>query len=297
MKVIATADLHYEMGDRGPGDAAGEGLSLQTRRLAREVLEAGPDAFVVAGDTFAHDVGILAECLGLFADLSCPKILVAGNHDLWTLDGDSMRVYEETIPACAAAHGFHYLDHGPLVVDDVGFAGNMGWYDYSFREEALGVPLRFYQAKTAPGAAWRMGRADLFEREDDLTPEMLRIGTIWRDGQMVRWQTDDVRFTDRLVRALERQIEQIEADVRAIVCVTHHLPFANMVTRKAQPGWAFGNAFMGSGRFGELLLRRPKVRFAVCGHSHVPARVRNGHVDCINVGSTYRKKRWVAFEV
>lgn len=286
------------MGDRPPQtDPTSEGPSLGTQRLAAEVADQRPDAFVIAGDTFAGDVGILDDCLALFDDLACPKMLVAGNHDLWTVAGDSMRIYEEVIPKCAQARGFHYLDQSPLIVDDVGFVGNAGWYDYSFREEALQIPTRFYEAKAAPGAARSMGRADLFETRDDVTPEMLRIGTIWRDGQLIRWNTDDVRFTDRLVRTLEEHIRQIEADARAVVCVTHHIPFADMVTRKQSANWAFGNAFMGSGRFGEVMLRHPKLRYAVCGHSHVPGRTQHEHVTGINVGSTYRKKRWEAFDV
>ena len=40
---------------------------------------------------------------------------------------------------------------------DVGFAGSLGWYDYSFAQASLGIPRRFYEAKVSPGVAERLG--------------------------------------------------------------------------------------------------------------------------------------------
>jgi len=288
VRIIATADLHYEFHDESRRDTA---------RLAQEVTRLRPDVFLIAGDTFAHDPAILRQCLSLFDPLECPRMLVAGNHDLWTSDGDSLQIYEQTIPRVAAECGFHYLDAEPLVLHGVGFVGNMGWYDYSFREDSLGVPMRFYAAKIGPGAALGLGWMRLLDKRDDLTPEVLRISTAWQDGFQVHWKYDDCGFTDVVVRRLEEHLSRVENEVKAIVCLTHHIPFANMVTRKKHRDWAFGNAFMGSERMGQVMLRHPKVRWAVFGHSHTTGRAHNGPIECINVGSTYRKKRFVEVEV
>src|SRR5262245_44688652 len=37
----------------------------------------------------------------------------------------------------AAEHGFHYLPGSPLIIGAVGFAGSLGWYDYSLRDPRL----------------------------------------------------------------------------------------------------------------------------------------------------------------
>jgi len=70
------------------------------------------------------------------------------------------------------------------------------------------------------------------------------------------------------------------------------VPFAEMVHRSGRPNWDFANAFMGSPLFGELLLSVAEVRYVFCGHTHRPLRRRIGHIECVNVGCTYRAKRY-----
>src|SRR5262249_30611769 len=66
------------------------------------------------------------------------KALVPGNHDIWVEAddprGDSLTVYREHLPAACAAHGFHYLDAGPLLLPeaDLAVVGTINWYDYSW---------------------------------------------------------------------------------------------------------------------------------------------------------------------
>jgi hypothetical protein len=50
--------------------------------------------------------------------------------------------------------------------------------------------------------------------------------------------------------------------------VTHHLPFAELVTKRGEAPWDFLNGFMGSAALGEAILARPWVRLSICGHTH-----------------------------
>ncbi|HUT33071.1 MAG TPA: metallophosphoesterase [Planctomycetota bacterium] len=288
MRLIVTADLHYEFAQyRDRVDA-----------LAAEICRIGGDVLVVAGDTFAHDISLLDHCLRLFDGFQGEKLLVAGNHDLWTRTGDSFDLYDRAIPEAARACGFHDLDAGPRVVGDVGFVGTIGWYDYSFRDEALGVPTRFYEHKVAPGFArhdWRFAR--LLTITDDISPDGFRAGSRWMDGEMIRWGFDDRRFHQLTLDRLEAQLAEVEGGVRTIVAVTHHIPFAEMLKRKADPTWAFGNAFMGSLALGETLRRHDKVRHAVFGHSHARDARQLGPITALNVGCTYRMKRYDVIEL
>ena len=290
MRVVATADLHYEMPHSvGP-----------THRLAPEMCAAQGDALMVLGDTYASDPDILRQCLRLFEGFPGPKLLSAGNHDLWTRDPrrDSQYVLDVEIPTVAGELGFHVLDQGPFVHDGVGFVGGCGWYDYSFRDARLGVPIEFYRLKRGPGAIHQLHpkhEADL--PWDELDPRHLTITAVWNDGVYVRWDHTDETFTDHVVDRLERDIRAIEGDVRAVVCGTHHIPFGEMVVQKQDANWAFGNAFMGSRRMGEVLLAHDTVRASIFGHSHTPGRRVLAHIDAVNVGSTYRDKRFVTVQV
>ncbi len=131
LQVAITADLHW--GHGGRGDEA-------PRLLAAYLRERTPDVLILAGDIGTEHY--FAECLQLFADLSCRKALVPGNHDLWVKSDsprDSLHLYEEDLPALCKQYGFHYLDGGPLLIPESGLAvaGSIDWYDYFWSLEAL----------------------------------------------------------------------------------------------------------------------------------------------------------------
>src|SRR5437763_13401763 len=114
--LAVTADLHF--GLHRLGDAAA--LALRDR-----VRDLGPDVFAIAGDVGegAH----FAPCLALFADLPGARLLVPGNHDLWTRDptpGASLRRYERDLPRLAAEQGFQCLDQTPYVAGNEAILGS-----------------------------------------------------------------------------------------------------------------------------------------------------------------------------
>jgi hypothetical protein len=122
--------------------------------VARQACAASGDALVLVGDTAGADLQPLRECLGLFERFGGLRLLVPGNHCLWCRAGeDSLHRYERVLPAVAGEAGFAVLDHQPATCGAVGLVGSVGWYDYSFADESLGIPADFYRAKVAPGAA------------------------------------------------------------------------------------------------------------------------------------------------
>ncbi|HTE20257.1 MAG TPA: metallophosphoesterase, partial [Armatimonadota bacterium] len=130
MQLAVTADLHW--GLSAEGDAA-------TRELARCVEKLSPDVFAIAGDVGeGSDFG---RGLSLFGTLSCGRLVIPGNHDLWTRDPDqsSLALYEERLANIAAKHGFQYLDLQPYLSPNGSEAvvGSINWYDYSFADPEL----------------------------------------------------------------------------------------------------------------------------------------------------------------
>lgn len=55
----------------------------------------------------------------------------------------------------------------------------------------------------------------------------------------------------------------------SIVAVLHHAPFREMVTYRHVNSWDYFTAFMGSKKFGDVIIRyKEKVGLVVFGHSH-----------------------------
>src|SRR4051794_6136546 len=104
MRLAITADLHWGLSRQG--DAA-------TRSLARYVAAAAPDVFAIAGDV--GEGTAFFQCLEQFVGLDCARLVIPGNHDLWTRAPApaSLDLYETELPRQAEACGFHYLDHAP----------------------------------------------------------------------------------------------------------------------------------------------------------------------------------------
>jgi 3',5'-cyclic AMP phosphodiesterase CpdA len=239
MRVVLTSDLHV---DHHP-----EVVPL----VAARVRELAPDVLVVAGDVSAAPAHVEAALRALRPSARRAAVYVPGNHDLWsTPDGPTSRArYEDVLPALARAAGFQPIGPGPIDIDGVAFVGVTGWYDFTLRNRDLDSTFKLEDYRRG---AW--GR--------------LR----WNDVQRVVWPDDDGQPMDApaicaaQVRSLEQQLAEVAG--RPTVVVTHHLPFAELVTSIGQLPWDFLNGFMGSAALGEAIRRAPGVLLSCSGHTH-----------------------------
>jgi len=270
--------------------------------LARRACRMGGDALVLVGDTASAAHQPLRDCLALFADFPGRKLLVEGNHCLWCLPGeDSIQRYERIVPAIAAEAGFAVLDHQTVVLGPVGLVGSIGWYDYSYRQEELGIPVEFYRAKVAPGAAQRLPEhRELVSRyRGQLADWHFNISARWMDGVHVRMDMSDEEFLEYVLGRLRGHLAELEADpaVRQVVAFVHHLPFRQLLPEDRPEQFAFAAAFLGSDRIGQALLASRKLTHVFCGHSHWPGRCRIGPVEVVNLGCTYSEKHLEVLEL
>lgn len=289
MRIIVTADLHYDVArSKAPAEA-----------IAQEICRLGGDILLLVGDCVSTDFAMLDRLLSRFEAFRGVKLLVAGNHELWTCGGaDSFHRYQNELLDACSRNGVHYLDHAPYRANGVAFVGSVGWYDYSFRPSRLQVPLRFYQHKVSPGAAAHLEQhSHLLDCTDDITPVAREITTRWMDGVRVKLPMGDIDFTRHLADKLRAHLEQVHERSDRVIAAVHHLPFAELVPAGIIPNWAFANGFMGSELFGETLLDFPKVTNVFCGHCHQYKRCRKNHLDCISVGSTYGEKRFEVLDI
>ena len=275
LRVAVTADLHY--GPRHPDGAAA------TLALAADLYHDPPDLFVLAGDIGAGDD--FERCLDLFADLPGRKALVPGNHDVWVRPndprGDSLTVYRDHLPRAADERGFHYLDHGPLILPDAGLAvvGSMNWYDYSWAEDRL----------RAVAADWR----------DRLRTKRFTRGR-HNDANFVKWAYDDAGFTRTATAELAGHLREALACVPAALLVTHHPPVRGLSYPKPEPmdlDALLWEAFSGNAAVERLVAEyADRVPLAFCGHTHFARDVAFGPTRGFNVGGDYHFKRLLRFD-
>lgn len=287
IRLLITADLHYN--------------HPRSRPLADDLIErmnhAGGDILLVVGDCAVSDGEDLEKCLSRFR-FSGPRLFVAGNHELWTRREDSFQIFTQELPQRIGELGWHWLQDEPFVADEFAIVGSIGWYDYSFAQDNLQVPRRFYAAKVSPGAAEHLPQHHhLLQNRDDLSPRATDIIARWNDGRFIKLHMSDEDFLERLLNQLSEQLTTLSRSHRRIIAAIHHLPFAQLLPPPHSAQWDFAKAYLGSEKIGRLLLQFPQVTQVYCGHSHFPAQAQIRHLQAINIGSGYRKKTFLTVEL
>lgn len=286
MRLLLTADLHYNHARSKP----------LAERLIDDMNVAGGDVLVVVGDTSVADGDDLEKCLSCFR-FNGPKLFVAGNHELWTRGPDSHRIFIEELPRRVRELGWHWLEGDAWQAEDLAIVGSVGWYDFSFAAEALGIPRRFYEAKMSPGAAdYVHDPRGLLNDTSDISPHGREVVARWNDGKFVKLHRSDEQFLAERLTELRRQLERV-ASASTVLAAIHHLPFAELLPPPHSAQWDFAKAYLGSGQIGQLLQSYSNVKHVYCGHSHYGCQATVGQIDAVNIGSGYRAKHFVTLEV
>lgn len=249
--IYVTADLHF--GLNAQGDSA-------TRKMAEYLTKktSRGDVICLAGDIGSDDDSI-ARCLRLLKHAPAAKLVLPGNHDVWTDGQDSWERYQR-FAGLAKEHGFCPLHQEPYINGSLGIIGSMGWYDYSFLDVKGADPR---DAKT----------------------------NLWNDTHYVHWDWEDSLLARHLGELLRRQADAILACKERLV-ITHHLPTSKLLfqPRWIMPRhWRLANTFLGSDFYSSLLSDLSPLDW-VCGHSHMARRAAINDMRFYSVGSDYEKK-------
>jgi calcineurin-like phosphoesterase family protein len=232
MRILVTADLHYRPAQRA--------AYLAFAKWAREQR---PDCFVIAGD-IGHPLRLFQRGLQLFRDLPCPRVLIAGNHDVYRGEHGSRALWEEWLPRVTRDEGFVWLEGQVFVMAGVGVCGTMGWYDYSSRAPHLPLADSDYRALK---------------------------GHVSHDADYVDWPWSDVAMARYLGKGFAARLGSLVGDpaVRQIVVVTHMPIFEPAIPRHPESAfWSLLSAYLGNLTLGELVRSQPKVTHVVSGHLH-----------------------------
>ena len=244
--LYVTADLHFDHGAGG---------RRAVEALAAELASIGtPDDVLVFNGDLGNSDATVRACLACFRDFPGTRLGVAGNHDIWVDPGESSWDRYRRLTDLFTDARVHPLEEEPVVIGGVGYAGSMGWYDYSFRDD-IGVPYEAYVEKALPSE-----------------------GVAWGDLRYAHWGMSDEAFTEWQLVRLECHLGAL-ASVPEVRVFTHHVATKRLLVhpRAMVPKpWRFLNAFLGSDQFATLIGRFPNVTDVINGHIHRNGEVRLG---------------------
>jgi predicted phosphodiesterase len=271
VKLAFTSDLHLPL-------TSAEVLTDFAEDIARQE----PDVLAIAGDigeTALDPQGCVHVelCLNLFTSfLTCPVLVVAGNHDLWVLGkrrNASVRIWQTDLPAAVERAGCIWLEGQAHVVGNVALAGTIAWYDYSAADPTI-------EASAATFA----------ERKYEFN----------KDADRIDWPWTDLEFASMVAEPFLKTLDRLEADpaIRQTVVFTHvPLLECQMCRKPENRDWGFSNAYFGNLTLGAEVIQRRKVTHIVSGHTHVPrhalVKLTDGRtLDARVLNSQYGRPAW-----
>jgi len=289
VRLAGISDLHY------PESKVDLGL------LTRLAQEGRAEALVLAGDAVSQfHPPLLKEVFTTLRAAAPVCIYVPGNHELWSREGSTAAIYERHLPELCEAHGWQYLDAGPVLLGDVALVGNLGWYDYSFTDRemfpdvqvALGDQM-IAAARGKKPQTLRIGdlkdehlaQKAMVVMPDDamralgLRPALLR----WNDRRFVRLGVSDQDFAADCARRLRGHLKDAANRAGRIVVVMHTAPFGETLPPAQHPLDALARAYQGAGILGQVILEEKKVTAVMHGHRHRPGTYDLGGIPVINL--------------
>ncbi|MCK4247806.1 MAG: metallophosphoesterase [Methanomicrobia archaeon] len=266
----------------------------ELKALKISLYTINPDYVVIAGDLIEGGEKESFEIfLKEFMEIKCPKLVCLGNHDLWVQSFEEMTSLEkmEEFIELGEQLGYHMLDKKPFLGEDIGFAGTVGWYDYSFADPQFPIKdienkILFYKGDTFAASWWndrfyfRLKKRNplmemTFTEDDNFFIDSLKIPKSSRE--------EDTYFTKLCYKHLNKSLDVIK-DAKIKISVIHHLPFKELLNigRKKTTESLFFNAYMGSQCFGELMMEK-NVDVCICGHTHKNFRRKIHGIEIYNV--------------
>lgn len=234
-RIVITSDLHLGITERG-----------EIEPLVAAIAAERPDLTILAGDIGEGMIHIRA-CLDLFRGLPGEVAALAGNHDVWALDGRrSADVWERELPDAVRAAGMLWLEEDVWRRDGLAVAGSVAWYDYTGADPSIPPHTEEY---------W-------IEKKSKAHP----------DYRFIDWPWSDVAFATRCGDGLVARVAALDVDatVTDLLLVTHVPLFREQMLSKPEDyRWGYGNAFFGNMTLGARLRHSPKLRAVVSGHTHI----------------------------
>ncbi|MFX0092114.1 MAG: metallophosphoesterase [Candidatus Hodarchaeota archaeon] len=209
-------------------------------------------------------------------------LYVPGNHDIWVgtkkepefdkIDQFSSWVkFNELLPQVCQEQGWYFLPGRPITLDEWGFAGTIGWYDFSTRNPKWDnkVSLEDYSM-----LAWE--------------------GRRYMDSIYALWGKSHPEMADYFNQQLVKdciKLQELGIDRDKTIILTHHIPFRNAVHYfENDLNLDFFSAFMGCKKIGKIVIQN--ACYVVFGHTHLRNDFFEGdvHALCYPMGYFYHEE-------
>jgi len=237
MRILVFGDIHYPR----EGKLFGELLKLLTKEDF--------DYLAICGDIINFgNAEYLRKFLSIIHKRTQAKIIaVMGNHDFWLSKTAKKRGYTSWDLIKIYQRVFREFNDILLwdreyLVNDVGFVGVPGWYDYSF-------------------AAWHLG----INRK--ILDQGYYGGYQWNDFVYTRFNMRVEEILERNLIKLEKQLNRIRNNnIRKVIVLLHFVPLREFIMIRNNPE-DFWNAYLGSYKLGELIRKyKERVKYVFFGH-------------------------------
>lgn len=197
-----------------------------------------------------------------------------GNHDLNPqADGfDSYYKYNKLFPRLFEQYYAEYLDFSkPIIIGDLAFIGNIGWYNYSaLNENHLQLPSEYWQ----------------------------KMKYIWKfyPDHLINLRVNDIEFANKCTITIDKKIKEVSKinQVKGIVVCTHHPIFYNDILlqnnyQKDKQYDRISDIFFYHPDMGKTLKQNEKLLYVVSGHIHTKTISTIGHITNYTIGGDYKK--------
>ena len=238
MRLIALGDLHYPR----EGKLFYQFLNV----IEKEDL----DLILLCGDILNYgNAQYLRDFLSKVHRRTSAKILaVMGNHDFWLSKSmikkgltswHLIEIYDKIL----REYNDILLWDKEFVIDDIGFAGVPGWYDYSF------APWSFRMNRWVLDSGYYMGYQ-------------------WNDFIYTKFNMKVEDILKIHLKKLRAQLNRLKmAEVKRVIVLLHFVPLREFVLTRNSPE-DFWNAYLGSEKLGlEILKYGDIVRYVFFGHT------------------------------
>lgn len=284
MKVAYTSDVHADI-------TLNNGQLIAY--LVKRVGELNPDVFVLAGD-ISNTLECLDRTLKLFNEITCLKIMIPGNHDVWTESNNSIRKgkdsfykYKKAIPEVCSQNGFLYPITEPCIIGNIAIIGNIGWYDYTLADSRLTNTYDFmdYVRGTFDEGSWNDTKYAVWLKSPDSPNWKERLKTLSNNS-----------LFEMLFSELKNTVQKIPDDITKVIIVLHTAPFKECIIPKDEPS-PF-DAYEGSSKIGEFIRTISKDREIriICGHRHKKLFLNMGNIKLYRSPVGYLEKSQTDYE-
>lgn len=257
MRIAYTSDIHLHRSLLS---------ATVVRNMAKDIANDCPDIVAICGDLADQDISNYRQCCEIFASIGKPVFVVPGNHDVWAKSGySSMQLLETVLPKITKEAGCYWLPRHPAVINNVGFAGSIAWYDYSDSPNEINLQVHKWE--------------------------------ISRDGEKVDWPWIDTDASSRFRQHLESDVKMLEKKgVKKIVCLTHvPLLYTQAINTLAFRG--IQPEYYSNPPTGRMILKHPSVKLVLSGHIHAPTNIKISNTRFMTGQSDYGKPAYDIVEI